>query len=125
PAGWTPIDTTRPFYRQGYDDPRGYPYVGHLWYRFQLDVPAAFQGKKIMLCVPVVVTEAWCWVNGQYAGHRPYQEAYVRPAEFEIDITPLVRPGQMNLIALRVDTSLSPAQAAEGIQSRMFLYSPK
>jgi hypothetical protein len=125
PAGWTPIDTTRPFYRQGYDDPRGYPYIGHLWYRFALDVPGAFQGKQIMLCVPVVVTEAWCWVNGQYAGHRPYQEAYVRPAEFEIDITPLVRPGQTNHIAIRVDTSLSPAQAAEGIQSRVFLYSPK
>jgi len=78
-----------------------------------------------MLSVPVVVTEAWCWVNGTYAGHRPYQEAYIRPAEMELDITPLVRPGQTNVIAIRVDTSLSPAQAAEGIQSRVFLYTPK
>jgi len=122
---WKPIDTTRPFYRQGYDDARGYPYVGHVWYRFHLDVPASAQGKRVMLCVPVVVTEAWCWVNGQYAGHRPYQEAYVRPAAMEIDVTRLIRPGQKNLIALRVDTSLSPAQAAEGMQSRLFLYSPK
>lgn len=83
------------------------------------------QGKKVLLCVPVVVTEAWCWVNGQYAGHRPYQEAYVRPAEMELDVTPFLRPGQANVIALRVDTSLSPAQAAEGLQSRVFLYSPK
>ena len=29
-----------------------------------------------MLCVPVVVTEAWCWVNGNYAGHRPYHALY-------------------------------------------------
>jgi hypothetical protein len=124
-TGWVPLDTTRPFYRQGYDDDRGYPYVGHVWYRLRLDVPAAARGKKIMLCVPVVLTEAWCWVNGAYAGHRPYQEAYVRPAQMELDVTPLVRPGQVNVIALRVDTSLSAAQAAEGIQSRVFLYAAK
>ena len=113
-AGWALVDTTRPFYRQGYDDRRGYPYVGHIWYRLKLDVPAAAQGKKVMLCVPVVVTEAWCWVNGHYVGHRPYQEAYVRPAEMELDVTEFVRPGQTNVIAIRVDTSLSAAQAAEG-----------
>jgi hypothetical protein len=122
---WRLIRTTRAFYRQGYDDARGYPYVGPIWYRIKVDVPAAAQGQKVLLCVPVVVTEAWCWVNGQYAGHRPYQEAYVRPAEFELDVTPFIRPGQTNLIALRVDTSLSPAQAAEGLQSRVFLYAPK
>jgi len=124
-TGWTIVDTTRPFYRQGYDDARGHPYVGHVWYRLKFDVPAAAEGKKVVLCVPVVVTEAWCWVNGAYAGHRPYQEAYVRPAEMEIDVTPLVRAGQSNVIAIRVDTSLSPAQAAEGMQSRALLYSPK
>jgi len=124
-TGWALVDTTRPFYRQGFDDARGYPYVGHIWYRIKVDVPATAQGKKIMLSVPVVVTEAWCWVNGTYAGHRPYQEAYIRPAEMELDITPLVRPGQPNVVAIRVDTSLSPAQAAEGLQSRVFLYTPK
>jgi hypothetical protein len=122
---WRLIRTTRAFYRQGYDDARGYPYVGPIWYRIKVDVPAAAQGKKVLLCVPVVVTEAWCWVNGQYAGHRPYQEAYVRPAEFELDVTPFLRPGQTNVLTLRVDTSLSPAQAAEGLQSRVFLYASK
>jgi hypothetical protein len=124
-SGWTLADTTRPFYRQGYDDGRGYPYLGHIWYRLKLDVPAAAQGKKVMLCVPVVVTEAWCWVNGNYAGHRPYQEAYVRPAEMELDVTQFIRPGQTNVVAIRVDTSLSAAQAAEGMQSRALLYTPK
>jgi len=124
-TGWTVVDTTRPFYRQGYDDRRGYPYLGQMWYRLKLDVPADAQGKKIMLCVPVVVTEAWCWANGNYAGHRPYQEAYVRPAEMDLDVTPFIRPGQTNVIALRVDTSLSAAQAAEGMQSRALLYAPK
>ena len=81
-------------------------------------MPAGARGTKIMLCVPVVVTEAWCWVNGHYAGHRSYQEAYVRPAEMELDVTEFIRAGQANLIVIRVDTSLSAEQAAEGIQSR-------
>jgi hypothetical protein len=124
-TGWALVDTTRPFYRQGYDDWRGYPYVGNIWYRLKVDVPASAQGKKVMLCVPVVVTEAWCWVNGHYVGHRPYQEAYIRPAEMELDVTESVRPGKANVIAIRVDTSLSAAQAADGLQSRVLLYTPK
>ncbi len=70
------------------------------------------------------MTEAWCWLNGKYAGHRPYQEAYVRSAEMELDVTQFIRPGQINVIAIRVDTSLSAAQAAECIQSRVLLYAP-
>ncbi len=124
-CGWTLVDTTRAFYRQGFDDWRGYPYLGPIWYRLKLDVPATARGKRIMLCVPVVVTEAWCWVNGEYAGHRPYQEAYIRPAEMELDVTRFIRPGQTNVIAIRVDTSQSAAQAAEGMQSRALLYAPK
>jgi hypothetical protein len=43
----------------------------------------------------------------------------------ELDVTELLRPGQTNSIAIRVDTSLSAAQAAEGMQSRALLYTPK
>jgi hypothetical protein len=124
-AGWRKILTTRPFYRQGYDDPQGHPYVGQVWYRLKADVPESVRGKKVMLYVPVVVTEAWCWVNGKYVGHQPYREAYIRPASMELDVTEAIRPGAANVISLRVDTSLAPAQAAEGMQSRAFLYVPK
>ena len=124
-AGWTSIRTTRPFYRQGFDDSQGHQYLGPTWYRIKVDVPASAVGKRVKLCVPVVVTEAWCWINGRYVGHRPYQEAYTRPAAMEIDVTDAIRPGQPNVIALRVDTSLAAAQAAEGLQSRLYLYAPK
>jgi len=72
-----------------------------------------------------VETEAWCWVNGQYVGHRPYREAYVRPAEAEFGVSQAVRPGQTNLIAIRVSTGLSLAAAAGGLQARLFMYAPK
>jgi len=123
--GWRPILTTRPFYRQGYEDRSGHPYVGYIWYRLKVDVPEAAQGRKVMLYAPVVATEAWCWLNGQYVGHRPYKAAYERPAQMELEITDVVRPGETNVVAIRVSTSLAPAQAAEGLLSRVFMYSPK
>jgi len=125
PSGWKKILATRPFYRQGYDDPQGHPYVGHVWYRLKAEVPESVRGKRVLLYVPVVVTEAWCWVNGQYVGHQPYREAYIRPAAMELDVTGAIRPGTGNVVTIRVDTSLAPAQAAEGLQSRAFLYSPR
>ncbi|NUQ64208.1 MAG: DUF4838 domain-containing protein [Pirellulales bacterium] len=124
-SGWKGLASTRPFYRQGHDDPQGHGYLGHIWYRFQVDVPADARGKKVMLSIPVVTTEAWCWVNGRYIGRRPYLEAYIRPAPMEVDVTEAIRPGERNVVAVRVYTSLSAAQAAEGICSRAFLYAPK
>ncbi|MFQ6099493.1 MAG: sugar-binding domain-containing protein, partial [Armatimonadota bacterium] len=123
-AGWGRILTTKPFYVQGYEDSQGHPYIGHIWYRLRARVPASARGKRIMLYAPVVETEAWCWVNGQYVGHRPYKEAYVRPAQMEFDVTDAIRPGEENVIAIRVNTSLSLAAAADGLLSRAFLYSP-
>lgn len=122
---WQSILTTKPFYAQGHMSPEGYPYLGCVWYRFAIDVPAEFEGKPIRLHAPVVETEAWCWVNGKYAGHRPYREAYERPNEMDIDITAALKPGARNVIVLRVSTSLGRAAAAGGLSSRLFLYSPK
>ena len=76
------------------------------------------------LYVPELETEAWVWVNGQYVGHRPYREAYIRPAEMELDVTDALSPGEVNTIAIRVNTSLAAASAASGLQSRAFLYAP-
>ena len=54
------------------------------------------------LCAPAVVSEAWVWVNGPYAGHRPYQMPWSRPEPVELDLTLFLRPGQRNQITLRV-----------------------
>lgn len=125
-AGWRTIDTATPFYLQGDSmlDDRGVPYVGFMWYIFELDVPAAAIGKPIRLYAPIVATEAWVWTNGEYTGHRPYQEAYIRPAELSFDVTRQVRAGR-NVVGVRVSTSLSRIQVAEGFQGPLFLYSPK
>jgi len=124
-ADWSRISTARPFYVQGYQDGAGHPYVGVLWYRLEVEVPSAVQGRRVMLYIPNLTTEGWVWVNGQFVGYRPYMEAYVRPAHLECDVTEALRPGEKNLIAVRVNTSLSEAQGAEGLYSRAFLYAPR
>ena len=124
-AHWQWIDTTRPFYLQGYIDAQGHPYVGNMWYRLEVAVPQSAAGETVMLNVPMVSTEAWCWVNGEFVGHRPYQEAYIRPAQMECDVTDAIKPGAVNTIAFRVNTGLCESEAAEGLYSRAFLYAPK
>ena len=38
---WPKVRTTAPFYAQGHADGQGYPYLGAMWYRFAVDVPAS------------------------------------------------------------------------------------
>jgi hypothetical protein len=106
-------------------DQTGYPYVGPIWYRLDVRVPRSARGRRVMLYAPIVETEAWCWVNGRFVGHRPYKEAYIRPCQFEFDVTEALEPGRRNQITVCVNTGLSAAQAASGLLSRLFLYSPR
>ena len=40
PSAWVRVSTAKPFYAQGYTSPQGHPYVGPMWYRFDVEVPA-------------------------------------------------------------------------------------
>jgi hypothetical protein len=123
---WKMIDTATPFYLQdpAWLDKRGAPYVGYIWYVFDLDVPKEKIGKPIHVYAPIVAAEAWVWTNGEFSGHRPYAEAYIRPAPVEFDVTKQVKAGK-NVVAVRVSTTLSRIQVSEGFQGPLFLYSPK
>jgi hypothetical protein len=124
-SAWPKALTTKPFYAQGHMDAHGYPYMGAMWYRFTVDVPASAKGQPIRLYAPAVETEAWGWVNGKFVGHRPYHEAYERPNEIDFDVGTAIEPGKKNSIVLRVHTGLAASSAASGLISRMFLYSAK
>jgi hypothetical protein len=123
-SGWRTIDTTQPFYIQGDNmmDAHGIPYRGAMWYVFELDVPASRVGKPVQLYAPIVTSEAWVWVNGEYVGHRPYAPAYERPAEVSFDVTGVVKKGR-NVIGVLVRADCL-TEAAEGFQGPMFLYAP-
>jgi beta-galactosidase/beta-glucuronidase len=123
---WSTVLTTVPFLGQGpYLDKVGYPYMGAMWYRLKVDVPASAKGKKIKLYCAAAETEGWVWVNGRFVGHRPYIEAYIRPNPIDMDVTDALVPGKTNVIAIRLHTNYVPSAMAAGMVSRLFLYSPK
>jgi hypothetical protein len=120
-TGWPRLLTTAGWEQQGLSDKQGHAYRGVMWYRLDADVPVSAEGKSIWLCAPAVVNEAWLWVNGQYAGHRPYQMPWFRPHGLELDITAHVHPGRRNQITLRVLNNID-VFGASGIYERMFIY---
>jgi len=123
-SDWDLIDTTRPFYIQGDNlmSENGVPYRGAMWYVFELEVPEERAGGPVQLYAPIVCSEAWVWVNGEFVGHRPYQQAYMRPAELDFDVTDAVVAGR-NVIAVLVRADCL-TEAAEGFQGPLFLYEP-
>ena len=124
--GWQTVDTCKPFYLQvpGGLGERNFPYQGYMWYVFELNVPASAKGKPLTLYSPIVVDDAWVWVNGTFAVRRGHIEPYCRPAELQCDVTDLVQPGKKNVIAVRVSTGFSPSAVADGFMGRLFLYTP-
>jgi beta-galactosidase/beta-glucuronidase len=122
---WKTIPTTTPFYVHGHRDEQGYPYLGALWYRLEVEVPAKAKGKKVFLYAPAVESEAWVWVNGKFIGHREYHEAYERPNPIDMDVTAALKPGEKNSVVVRVHTSLNASAQAGGLTSRLFFYAPR
>jgi len=121
--GWKPILTTKGWEAQGFQDTQGFNYTGLAWYRMTADVPAGADGKKLTLLMPGEVEEAWCWVNGQYAGHFSHHSVWWRQFTHEFDVTGLLKPGK-NQLTFRV---LCNEQyfGVSGIFRRMLLYSPR
>ncbi len=120
-SAWRPLHTTSGWDTQGFTDPHGHVFRGAMWYRITADLPTDATRQPIWLCAPAVVNEAWVWVNGQYAGHRPYQMPWFRPQPIDLDVTPFLRPGKRNQITLRVLNNID-VFGASGIYERMFLY---
>jgi beta-galactosidase len=71
---------------------------GPVWYRHRLDIPAGDRGKTIFLDVGGAMSYASVWVNGHLAGGWPYGYN-----SFRIDLTPWLRPGEPNQLAIRLD----------------------
>ena len=74
------------------------PWWGVAWYRKHLEVPASDQGKKIYLAVDGAMAYATVWLNGQFVGGWPYGYA-----SWQVDLTPYLKFGADNVIAIRLD----------------------
>jgi beta-galactosidase len=74
------------------------PVNGVAWYRKKLNIPASDEGKSIFLDFDGAMSYAMVWLNGQLVGGWPYGYA-----SWRVNLTPYVKPGQENQLAIRLD----------------------
>ncbi|MEY2930309.1 MAG: hypothetical protein RL033_1058, partial [Pseudomonadota bacterium] len=74
------------------------PSTGVAWYRKAVFVEEASAGKSFFLDLDGAMSFSMVWVNGQFAGGWP--SGY---ASYRLDVSSLLRPGQLNTIAIRLD----------------------
>ena len=78
----------------------GYLPGGIGWYRKHLAVPAAQKGKKLYVYFEGVYNRSEVFINGTSLGKRP--NGYI---SFRYDLTPYLRYGEDNVLAVKVDHS--------------------
>ncbi|MFK7735065.1 MAG: beta-galactosidase GalB [Pirellulaceae bacterium] len=74
------------------------PSPGVGWYRRKLDIPAEDLGKSIFLDIDGAMSYAMVWMNGKLVGGWPFGYS-----SFRLDLTPYVKPGGENQLAIRLD----------------------
>jgi beta-galactosidase len=77
--------------------------MGIGWYRKHFNVPASYNGRKVSIQFDGVYQLSEVWINGQYLGKRPY--GYIG---FSYDLTPHLKYGGENVIAVKADNSHQP-----------------
>jgi beta-galactosidase len=107
-AGWKDLDlphdwsieasSSAPGVAKGASLPMG---IG--WYRKHFNVPESYSGRKVSIQFDGVYQLSEVWVNGQYLGKRPY--GYIG---FSYDLSPHLKYGGDNVIAVRADNSHQP-----------------
>lgn len=73
------------------------------WYRKKFTIPAASKDKKVYIEFDGVYQKSTVWLNGHVLGFRP--NGYI---SFRYDMTPYLKFGATNVIAVRVDNSVQP-----------------
>ncbi|NOY83185.1 MAG: hypothetical protein GXP31_19500 [Kiritimatiellaeota bacterium] len=97
------------------DEPAGGDYRGlqYAWYERELAIPAAWKGRRVLLRLDKVATDAVVWCNGRRAGRLGYMGGTV-------DLTRFVTPG----MTARVDIFLAardPANVLAGLGGKRIL----
>ncbi|MFP5390811.1 MAG: glycoside hydrolase family 2 TIM barrel-domain containing protein [Gammaproteobacteria bacterium] len=102
PHDWSiegPYDQSEPTGRGG-----GYLPSGAGWYRKTFTVPASEAKRRVRIEFDGVMANSDVWINGHHLGKRPYGYA-----SFSYDLTPHLKFGQPNVIAVRADNTVQPA----------------
>lgn len=81
------------------------PIQGVAWYRKKIIIPAENAHKSIFLDVDGAMSYAMVWVNGKLAGGWP--NGY---ASWRVNLSPYLKPGQENQLAIRLDNPLNSSR---------------
>jgi beta-galactosidase len=103
-SGWRHLDLPHDWgiegpFKQEYPGSTGkLPWWGVAWYRKHFTVPAFDQRRRLYLDVDGAMSYATVWLNGAFIGGWPYGYA-----SWRLDMTPWIRFGGENVIAIRLD----------------------
>jgi beta-galactosidase len=107
-ASWRMLDLPHDFGAEGPFIPPGQagsdgssgrlPYFGVAWYRKNINIPAGDAGKQVYLDMDGSMSYTSVWINGTLAGGWPYGYS-----SFRIDLTPYIKTGADNTLAIRLD----------------------
>lgn len=81
------------------------PIQGVAWYRNKLMIPASDAGKSFFLDVDGAMSYSMVWLNGNLVGGWPYGYN-----SWRVDLTPYIRPGKVNQLAIRLDNPASSSR---------------
>jgi beta-galactosidase len=103
--GWRKLDLPHDWSIEGTLSPSlasctGYLPGGIAWYRKTIDIPSDLNGKKVYIYFEGVYNRSTVYINGTLLGSRP--NGYV---SFAYDLTPYLKTGTSNILAVRVDHS--------------------
>jgi hypothetical protein len=93
-------------------------YKGVAWYRTSVTLPPT-HGGQVMLWFGAIDQDATVWVNGKEIGAKSNHDA---SNPFELDATAALRPGQPNLIALRIVNQVVDELGTGGLMKVAILY---
>ncbi|RED22658.1 beta-galactosidase [Flavobacterium cutihirudinis] len=106
-SGWRKLDLPHDWSIEGRVDAKnpmgndgGYFPSGIAWYRKTFELPSNYNGEKLSLYFEGVYMNAEVFINGVSLGIRPYGYS-----SFYYDITPHIKIGQKNVVAVKVDNS--------------------
>lgn len=104
-AAWRKLDVPHDWgiegpFRDDLDGGSGkLPWQAIGWYRKHFSLPATDKGKRIFIDFDGAMANAKVWLNGQYVGTWPYGYN-----SFRLELTPFVKPGEKNVLAVQLDT---------------------
>ncbi len=104
-ARWQPVEVPHDWSSDGPFSPdwasgTGYAPGGVGWYRKHFSLPEDFSNRVVWVEFDGVYDFSEVWINGQFVGGRPYGYS-----SFACELTPFVRWGGDNVLAVRVDHS--------------------